>query len=161
LSGRVLHISRKCRFLVIAYESFGKKKMGCPFALGYRQTYIREQVEYFVKSFKKADMDVDFIFADWEIDGPIEFNEAHAASKRCRRCRENIKNIDNFEEFQRVLRKIRCRLQRETYAEEPAKEIQLVHQVYSQTQQYGDFISNGEPINFDVPRQPGAWQIVF
>jgi hypothetical protein len=98
-------------------ESFGKKKMGCPFALDFRQPYIREHVEYFLKAFKKADLDVDFIFADWEIDGPIEFNEAHAASKRCRRCRENIKNIDDFEEFQEVLRKLRCKLQRETYAE--------------------------------------------
>ena len=98
-------------------ESFGKKKMGCPFALEFRQPIIREQVEYFAKEFKKADLDVDFVFADWEIDGPIEFNNAHAASKRCKRCRENIKNIDDFEEFQRVLRKIRCRLQREVYAE--------------------------------------------
>jgi hypothetical protein len=98
-------------------ESFGKQKMGCPFALDFRQPYIREQVEYFVKAFKAVDLDMDFVFADWEIDGPIEFNNAHAASKRCRRCRENIKNIDDFEEFQRALRKIRCRLQRETYAE--------------------------------------------
>jgi hypothetical protein len=290
-------------------ESFGKKKMGCPFTLDFRQPYIQEQVEYFVRAFKKADLDVDFVFADWEIDGPIEFNNAHAASKRCKRCRENIKNIDDFEEFQRVLRKIRCRLQRESYAgpmklnfpgvlagnygvyphdgyrywydyyeyyvdgqpcltdqrakyrkwydefpeteytfampvvytwqrifdwydyadrdyrwfynmllvasnagehtpaeipiisfvhwhtikddsvnskavqfsedkykellwhmllrgtdtfflwcrnEEAAKEIQLVHQVYSQAQQYGEFLSNGKPINFNVPKQPGA-----
>jgi hypothetical protein len=40
--------------------------------------------------------------------------------------------------------------------EEAAKEIQLVHQVYSQAQQYGEFLSNGKPINFNVPRQPGA-----
>jgi len=98
-------------------ESFGKKKLGCPFALDYRIPHIREQVEYFVKAFKDADLGVDFVFADWEIDGPIEFNEAHAASKRCRRCRENIKNIDDFEEFQKILRNIRCKLQRETYAE--------------------------------------------
>ena len=98
-------------------ESFGKKKMGCPFALDYRIPYIREQVEYFAKAFKKANLDVDFIFADWEIDGPIEFNEAHAASKRCRRCRENIKNIDDFQEFQKVLRQLRSQLQREVYAE--------------------------------------------
>ncbi len=98
-------------------ESFGKKKLGCPFALDYRIPHIREQVEYFVKAFKDADLGVDFVFADWEIDGPIEFNQAHAASKRCKLCRENIKNIDDFEEFQRVLRKIRCRLQREVYSE--------------------------------------------
>ena len=98
-------------------KSFGKAKMGCPFALDFRQPYIKEQVEYFVKAFKKADLDVGFIFADWEIDGPIEFNKAHSASKQCKRCRENIKNINDFEEFQRELRKIRCRLQRENYAE--------------------------------------------
>jgi hypothetical protein len=98
-------------------ESFGKKKMGCPFALDYRIPHIRERVEYFAKAFKEEGLNVDFVFADWEIDGPIEFNKAHTASKRCRRCRENIKNINDFEEFQRVLRKIRCRLQRESYAE--------------------------------------------
>ncbi len=98
-------------------QSFGKQKMGCPFAIDFRRPHIQEQVEYFVKEFKKADLDIDFIFADWEIDGPIEFNKAHAASKRCKRCREKIKDIDDFEEFQRVLRKLRCRLQREVYAE--------------------------------------------
>jgi len=98
-------------------ESFGKNKMGCPFALDLRRPHIQEQLEYFIKAFKKADLNVDFVFADWEIDGPIEFNKAHAASKRCRRCRENISNIDDFEEFQKVLRKLRCELQREVYAE--------------------------------------------
>jgi len=98
-------------------ESFGKQKMGCPFALDFRRPHIQEQVEYFVKAFKKADLDVDFVFADWEIDGPIEFNDAHAASKQCKRCREKFKDIDDFEEFQRVLRKLRCQLQRENYAE--------------------------------------------
>jgi len=93
------------------------RRMGCPFALDFRRPYITEQLQYFVRAFKQADLEVDFIFADWEIDGPIEFNEAHAASKRCQRCRENIKNIDNFQEFQKVLRKLRCELQRELYAE--------------------------------------------
>ncbi len=40
--------------------------------------------------------------------------------------------------------------------EEAAKEIQLVHQVYSEAQQYGEFLSNGKPINFSVPKQPGT-----
>ncbi len=85
-------------------ESFGKQKMGCPFTLDFRRPHVREQVEYFVNAFKKAGLNVDFVFADWEIDGPIEFNEAHAASKRCRRCRENIRNIDDFQDFQKALR---------------------------------------------------------
>jgi len=99
-------------------DSFGKQhKMGCPFTLDLRKDAIREQVEFFLKAYEKADLDIGFIFADWEIDGPIEFNEAHAASKRCRRCRENIRNIDDFGEFQKALRKLRCELQRQVYAE--------------------------------------------
>ena len=97
--------------------SFGKKNMGCPFALDFRRPQMAEQVEYFVMAFKDKGLDADFVFADWEIDGPIEFNEAHAASKRCRRCRDNIKNIDDFQEFQKALRQLRCELQREVYAE--------------------------------------------
>lgn len=102
-------------------ESFGNKKMGCPFALDFRRPEIREQIACFIRAFKEADLEVDFIFADWEIDGPIEFNEAHAVSKRCRRCCQNIDNIDDFSEFQKALRKLRSELQRDVYAE-PVKE---------------------------------------
>ncbi len=102
-------------------ESFGKKKMGCSFAIDFRRPHIRRQLEHFVGAFRKAALDVDFIFADWEIDGPIEFNEAHAASRRCRRCRQNINNIDDFGEFQKALRRLRSELQRRVYAE-PMKE---------------------------------------
>ena len=98
-------------------DSFGKKKMGCPFAIDFRRPSIREQLEYFIRAFKEANLEVDLIFADWEIDGPIEFNEAHAASKRCRRCRQNIRDIDDFGEFQKALRKSRSELQRDVYAE--------------------------------------------
>jgi hypothetical protein len=31
-----------------------------------------------------------------------------------------------------------------------------VHQVYSEAQRYGEFLSNGKPINYNVPKQPGA-----
>jgi len=98
-------------------DSFGKQNMGCPFALDFRTPFVREQVEYFVKEYKRAGLNIDFIFVDWEIDGPIKFNKAQAASKRCRRCRQNIKNIDDFDEFQKILRKLRCQLQRQVYAE--------------------------------------------
>ena len=40
--------------------------------------------------------------------------------------------------------------------QDAAKEIQLVHQVYAQAQQYGRFLSKGVPINFNVPKQPGT-----
>lgn len=95
----------------------GKHKMGCPFALGFRKAPMREQMEFFAQAYKKAGLAVGFIFVDWEIDGPIEFNRAHEASKRCTRCRENIPNIEDFLKFQKALREIRSQLQRYALAE--------------------------------------------
>lgn len=86
--------------------------MGCPFALEPRKVPVREQVELFVEAYREAEVPVDFIFVDWEIDGPIEFNRAHEASKKCTRCRQHVGDIDNFLEFQRTLREIRSELQR-------------------------------------------------
>ena len=40
--------------------------------------------------------------------------------------------------------------------QEATKEIRLVHQVYSEAQQYGEFLSEGKPISFSVPQQPGT-----
>ncbi len=150
--------------------SFGNQKMGCPFAIDFRRPIIREQVEYFVRAFKEAALDVDFIFADWEIDGPIEFNEAHAASKRCRRCRENIKNIDDFEQFQKVLRKLRCQLQREVYAE-PVKQSfpgALVgnygvypHNGYRYWYDYYEYYVDGQPCQADQRAKYRKWYDEF
>jgi hypothetical protein len=151
-------------------ESFGKHKMGCPFALDFRRPDIQEQLEYFVKAFKKTGLDVDFVFADWEIDGPIEFNEAHAASKRCRRCRENISNIDDFEEFQKVIRKLRCQLQRELYAE-PIKSNfakALVgnygvypHNGYRYWYDYYEYYVDGQPCQVDERAKYRKWYHEF
>ena len=91
--------------------SFGGT-MGCPFALEHRIPVIRQRVEAFLKQYKAAGVDVDFIFADWEIDGPIEWNDAWASSKRCRRCREHVPGIADFRKFQAKLRAIRSKLQR-------------------------------------------------
>jgi len=151
-------------------DSFGKGKMGCPFALDFRRPHIREQVEYFVEAFKKAGLGVDFVFADWEIDGPIEFNKAHAASKRCRRCREHIKNIDDFGEFQKVLRKLRCELQREVYAE-PIKSNfpkALVgnygvypHNGYRYWYDYYEYYVDGQPFQADQQAKYRKWYHEF
>ena len=86
--------------------------LGCPFALEHRIPVIRDRLERFLQGYKAAGIEIDFIFADWEIDGPIEWNESWSASRRCSRCCENIANIDDFREFQRQLRAIRSRLQR-------------------------------------------------
>ena len=151
-------------------ESFGKDKMGCPFALDFRRPHIREQLEYFVKAFKKADLNVDFIFADWEIDGPIEFNKAHAASKRCQRCRENISDIDDFEEFQKVLRELRCKLQREVYAEPIKKNFPgaLVgnygvypHNGYRYWYDYYEYYVDGQPYQADERAKYRKWYHEF
>ena len=151
-------------------ESFGKQKMGCPFALDFRRPHIREQVEYFVKAFKKADLDVDFVFADWEIDGPIEFNKAQAASKRCRRCREKIKDIDDFEEFQKVLRKHRCELQREVYAEPMRNNFPGVlvgnygvypHNGYRYWYDYYEYYFDGQPYQADQQAKYRKWYHEF
>ena len=91
-------------------------KIGCPFAAQGRYGAIREQVEYFVKGYHDAGMPLDIVIADWEIDGPIEWNDAWAHAKRCSRCRENIPNIENFGEFQAAYRIIRSEMQRECYA---------------------------------------------
>jgi hypothetical protein len=99
-------------------DSFGKgHKMGCPFSLDPRRPEIRERIEFFAQAYKDAGVRLDFVFADWEIDGPIEFNRAHAASKRCVRCREHIANINDFTAFQRSLRVLRSDLQRDCYSQ--------------------------------------------
>jgi hypothetical protein len=150
--------------------SFGKKNMGCPFTLGLRRPHVREQLGHFIKAFRKAELDVDFIFADWEIDGPIEFNEAHAASKRCWRCRENIENMGDFEHFQKAIRKLRCELQREVYAE-PVKENfpgALVgnygvypHNGYRYWYDYFEHYVDGQPYQADQQARYRKWYHEF
>ena len=151
-------------------DSFGKAKMGCPFTLDFRKPHIQEQLEYFIKAFKKADLDVDFVFADWEIDGPIEFNKAHTASKLCRRCREKIKDIDDFEKFQRVLRKLRCELQHEVYAEPMRNNFPGVlvgnygvypHNGYRYWYDYYEYYVDGQPYQADQRAKYRRWYHEF
>ena len=151
-------------------QSFGKQKMGCPFAIDFRQPHIQEQLEYFIQVFKKEGLGVDFIFADWEIDGPIEFNEAHAASKRCKRCRKYFKDIDDFEEFQRVLRKLRCQLQREVYAEPVRNNFPGVlvgnyavypHNGYRYWYDYFEYYVDGQPCQADQRAMYRKWYHEF
>jgi len=91
-------------------------KMGCPFALAGRYAEMRARFETFVKAYKARRLPLDFVFTDWEIDGPIEWNGAWEASKNCARCREHVKHIEDFNEFQNTLRAIRCDMQREVYS---------------------------------------------
>ncbi len=97
--------------------SFGKKDMGCPFAIDHRRAEIRGRIERFADAYAREGLSPGFVFADWEIDGPIAWNDAWAASKRCRRCRERIPNIESFLAFQKALYDLRADLQRDVYAE--------------------------------------------
>lgn len=97
--------------------SFGSQKMGCPFALDFRVPEMRRRLAEPVAAYADAGLEIHFLFADWEIDGPIEWNDAWAHSKRCVRCREQIPDIDDFPTFQAALRKIRSRLQRQMMTE--------------------------------------------
>lgn len=98
-------------------DSFGSHKMGCPFRLQHRIAPMRERIEAFTRTYAREDLPIGFIFADWEIDGPIEWNKAHEHAKRCKVCREHVPQIDNFLAFQHAIRRIRSQLQREAYAE--------------------------------------------
>lgn len=98
-------------------SSFGKKDMGCPFALNHRRSEIRERIEFFVDAYRKEELPIDFVWADWEVDGPLEWNEAHAAARKCKRCRQHIPDIENFLSYQKALREIRAGLQRQCYTE--------------------------------------------
>lgn len=40
-------------------------------------------------------------------------------------------------------------------SEENAKEVRLVHQVWAEAQQYGEFLEKGRAVIFDVPGKPG------
>ncbi|MHC4258972.1 MAG: hypothetical protein ACYSTF_00970 [Planctomycetota bacterium] len=151
-------------------DSFGKQNMGCPFALDFRIPAVREQVEFFVKEYKRAGLEIDFIFVDWEIDGPIEFNKAQAASKRCRRCRQNIKNIDDFDQFQIILRKLRCQLQRQSYAEPVTMNFPKAlvsnygvypHNGYRYWYDYFEYYVDGQPYQPDQNAKYRKWYQEF
>ena len=97
--------------------SFGPRNMGCPFAIDSRTTEMRRRIAEPVAAYGDAGLDIHMIFADWEIDGPIEWNEAWDHSRRCARCQARIPEIDDFDAFQGALRRQRSYLQRHMLAE--------------------------------------------
>jgi hypothetical protein len=92
------------------------RKLGCPFRLQGRYPAMREQVDFFCRAYQAKGIDVAFVFADWEIDGPIEWQGGWDAARRCTVCREHIPKIDDFREFQKAYRAVRSAIQRECYA---------------------------------------------
>ena len=112
---RTAHIDEKGR--PFFDPSLGNPKMGCPFALDFRRAPIRERIERLVEAYRENGIPIRFIFADWEIDGPIEWNDAWSHSKRCTRCRSHVPEIEDFQAFQKALRTIRSDMQKKCFAE--------------------------------------------
>jgi hypothetical protein len=152
-------------------DSFGRdKKIGCPFALDFRKDSIRERVEYFVRAYQKEGVPVDFIWADWEIDGPLEFNRAHAASLRCRRCREMIQDIENFLSFQKAVRDVRSEVQRDIFALPVRKAFPRAlvgnyavypHNGFREWYDYFEFYQDGQPYVADQKAKYRHWANEF
>jgi len=92
-------------------------KIGCPFRIDHRFAPMRKKIDFFVKAYEKAGVPLDFVFGDWEIDGPLEINRAWEAAKRCVVCREKISGIHDFRKFQQIVRDKRSEATRQCYAE--------------------------------------------
>jgi len=97
-------------------SSSPRRKLGCPFKLASRYPAMREQVDFFARAYKAKGIDIDFVFADWEIDGPIEWQGGWDAAKRCATCRKRIPRLDDFAAFQKAYRKVRSEVTRECYS---------------------------------------------
>ena len=93
------------------------KRIGCPFSVKHRYAAIREQVEFFTRAYREQGIKIDFAFSDWEIDGPIEWNQGWASAKKCVRCRKHVPDIGDFASLQAAYRRIRSEMQRECYTE--------------------------------------------
>lgn len=97
-------------------SQMGCMKMGCPFAMESRFAPIIDQIEFFCKAYREAGIEVDFIVADWEVDGPLEYNDGWTAARKCKVCRAKIPGIDQFDEFQKAARTLRGDMQNRVYA---------------------------------------------
>ncbi len=93
-------------------DSFGRT-LGCPFGVDHRIPGIRNRVQSFVSAYRESEVPLDFVFVDWEVDGPIEWNGAWESSRRCIRCREAIPEMDSFISFQQAIREKRSALQKQ------------------------------------------------
>lgn len=135
-------------------DSFGKgHKMGCPFAIDFRKDEIRKRVEFFAKKYKAEGIDVDFIYTDWEIDGPITSNGAYEASKKCTRCTKHLGEGFTYEQFQKTMQTMRAYLQYDTYSK-PV----LSHFPKALVGNYGDYRGDGYRYWYDYFEHYQPWQ---
>ena len=89
---------------------------GCPFAVQPRYDAMRARLEPYLKKYQDEQLRLDFWTADWEFDGPNEWNNGWAAARQCVTCRAQIPNLDtNFAAFQTAVRTVRAEMQREVF----------------------------------------------
>lgn len=96
-------------------SSFSGRVMGCPFSVHRKIPLIKSRVTAFAEAYKAAGLNIDIATADWEIDGPLEWNDAWENSKKCILCRKNVVNINDFISFQAKIRSLRSKLMYECY----------------------------------------------
>jgi hypothetical protein len=90
--------------------------MGCPFTLDLKKGEIRKRVELFVKAYKDPGLKIDFVFADWEIDGPTSVNGAYLASRKCKRCRKYLGDGFTYPIFQKAMQDMRAYIQHYSFS---------------------------------------------
>ena len=89
---------------------------GCPFAVQPRYDAMRARLEPYLKKYSDEQLRLDFWAADWEFDGPNEWNGGWAAARQCVTCRAKIPNLDtDFAAFQTAVRSVRAEMQREVF----------------------------------------------
>lgn len=89
---------------------------GCPFAVQPRYDAMRARLEPWLEKYQQEQLRLDFWAADWEFDGPNEWNHGWAAARQCETCRAKIPNLDtDFPAFQTAVRKVRAEMQREVF----------------------------------------------
>ncbi len=90
--------------------SYAGKKLGCPFTLEKQIPIIKSRLQKAASAYRSANTVIDIVVSDWEIDGPLEWNNAWESSKKCTRCNNNLPNMEDFSSFQFVLRSMRSKL---------------------------------------------------
>jgi hypothetical protein len=93
------------------------RKMGCPFAIDHRIPEMAGRIRSAVEAYRREGLAIDFLYADWEVDGPLEWNGAWDSSRKCRRCRREIPDIESFDQFQAAIRRKRAAIQKAMLSE--------------------------------------------
>ena len=91
---------------------------GCPFTVQPRYDAMRARLEPWLAKYQQEQLRLDSWAADWEFDGPNEWNHGWAAARQCVTCRTKIPNLDmDFAAFQTAVRRVRAEMQREVFTQ--------------------------------------------